>query len=129
MKRFCGSLFLVLAALYSSPHARGALVDWDTLTWAPGSLSKSFDVDPSNAGNDIAFTLSGNTGTFTNDVSTGIITPAITMSLQGGQSPVQKSLELAAKPENHVECHVNGDLFRDLCERGQRRDVYHLRSA
>jgi hypothetical protein len=76
--------------------ASAALVNWDVLTWAPGTLSNSYDVDPSNAGTDVTFTVSGSTSTFTNDTTSGVLAPAITSSLQGGQSPVQKSLELAA---------------------------------
>jgi hypothetical protein len=71
-------------------------VNWDVLTWAPGTLSNSYDVDPSNPGNDVTFTVSGTTNTFTNDKASGVMTPAITNSLAGGLSPVQKSLELAA---------------------------------
>jgi hypothetical protein len=73
-----------------------ALVNWDVLTWTPGSLSNSFDVDPSNPGNDVTFTITGTKNDFTNDQASGVLTPAITNSLAGGLSPAQKSLELAA---------------------------------
>ena len=71
-------------------------MNWDVLTWTPGTLSNSYDVDPGNPGTDITFTVSGTTNTFTNDTNSGVLTPAITNSLAGGLSPVQKSLELAA---------------------------------
>jgi hypothetical protein len=76
--------------------APAALVNWDVLTWTPGTLSNSYDVDPSNPGTDVTFTVTGTTNTFTNDATSGVLTPAITNSLAGGLSPVQKSLELAA---------------------------------
>lgn len=76
--------------------APAALVNWDVLTWTPGTLSNSYDVDPNNPGTDITFTVSGTTNTFTNDTNSGVLTPAITNSLAGGLSPVQRSLELAA---------------------------------
>jgi hypothetical protein len=77
-------------------HASGALVDWDVLTWTPGALSNSFDVDPSHLGNDVSISIETAKTTFTNDKASNVLTPAITSSLQGGVSPLQKSLELAA---------------------------------
>jgi hypothetical protein len=76
--------------------ASATLVNWDVLTWAPGTLSNSYDVDPNNAGTDITFTVAGTKTDFTNDKASGVMTPAITSSLQGGLSAIQKSLELAA---------------------------------
>ncbi len=66
------------------------------LTWAPGTLSNSYDVDPNNAGTDITFTVTGTKTDFTNDKASGVMTPALTSSLQGGLTPIEKSLELAA---------------------------------
>ena len=86
----CGLLALI------HQDTRAALVNWDVLSWTPGALSNSYDVDPGNPGNDVTFTVSGSTSTFTNDSATGTLTPAITMSLAGGLSPVQSSLQLAA---------------------------------
>lgn len=75
--------------------APAALVNWDVLTWTPGTLSNSYDVDPNKPGTDITFTVTGTKADFTNDIASGVMTPAIT-SLQGGLTPIQKSLELAA---------------------------------
>jgi hypothetical protein len=94
-KRFLFALACGWTALLNQ-SAPAALVNWDVLTWTPGTLSNSYDVDPSNAGTDVTFTVSGTTNTFTNDTTSGVLTPAITQSLAGGVSPVQKSLELAA---------------------------------
>ncbi len=87
----CASL---VAAL--SINTSGALVNWDVLTWTPGTLSNSYDVDPSSPGTDVTFTITGTKTDFTNDKATDVLTPAITSSLAGGLSPVQKSLQLAA---------------------------------
>ncbi|NJK92798.1 MAG: hypothetical protein HC904_13835 [Blastochloris sp.] len=37
--------------------------DWDMVDWGTGNLTQSFDFDPSNPGNDITITISGDTGT------------------------------------------------------------------
>ena len=76
--------------------ASAALVHWDTLTWTPGSLSNSLDVDPNSAGSDVTVTIAAVKTNFTTARGGGPFTPAITNSLQGGVSPLQKSLELAA---------------------------------
>ena len=76
--------------------AHGITLDWDTSTWTAGSLSQSYDIDPSNPGNDITVTFSNDTSALTNDPTTGIQTPAIDKTMEGGQSPVQKSLDIAA---------------------------------
>jgi hypothetical protein len=88
----CGCAWV---AIFAS-SARAALVNWDNLTWAPGTLSNSYDVDPGNPGNDVTFAMSGSTNRFTNDQQSNIRTPAITMSLGGGLSPIENSLQLAA---------------------------------
>ncbi len=65
------SLFVCAAALAvsTSLHAATLTLDWNLVTWAPGQLSQSFDIDPSNPGNDITITVSGNT----NRISSPII--------------------------------------------------------
>src|SRR5947209_3608212 len=90
-------LALNCAAFVLFTHsASAALVNWDVLTWTPGTVSTSYDVDPSSAGTDVTFTITSTKTNFTNDKATGTITPAITMSLQGGVSPLEKSLQMAA---------------------------------
>lgn len=71
-------------------------LDWDTAAWTNGSLNNSFDVDPANPGADVTVGVSGNTA----QLQPGLVapspqTPAITTALEGGLSPVEKSLELA----------------------------------
>lgn len=67
-------------------------LDWDGVTWTPGSLSNSYDIDPLKAGNDITVTLSGDTGQFAPKGGSPI--PANLNIIEGGLSPVQKSLVL-----------------------------------
>src|SRR5436853_2391174 len=88
-------LFTCAAFALFTQNASAALVNWDVLTWTPGTLSNSYDVDPSRPGSDVTFTITTSKMNFTNDKATGTFTPAITMSLQGGVSPLQKSLQLA----------------------------------
>ena len=72
------------------------MVDWDTLTWTPGALTNSFDVDSGNAGNDVTVSVSGDTAALTTSLVTGTpMTPAITRGFDGGFSPGHNTLELA----------------------------------
>ncbi len=95
--RYTPLILAVVTALFGSacPSAQALLVDWDTLTWAPGSLSNSYDIDAGTPGNDVTITVSGQASALTNDSTTGIMTPNIGTSITGGLSPVQSSFEIA----------------------------------
>ncbi|MEY2480292.1 MAG: large repetitive protein [Verrucomicrobiota bacterium] len=80
-----------------SQSAQALVLDWSTVLWTPGTLSNSYDVDPANPGTDITVTIGGDTNTLQTDPTTGIQTPAITSSLEGGTSPVEPSLQVAAR--------------------------------
>lgn len=73
------------------------VLDWSTVIWTPGSLSNSYDVDPSSAGDDLTVTIGGDTNKLRPDPATFIQTPTIDSTMEGGMSPVQKSLDLAMK--------------------------------
>ena len=77
--------FIVAAALLTAGNAHAIVLDWSHVSWAPGSLSNSYDIDghPTN-GNDITIALSGNTNKLTVDPATGAAAPHIGNSLQGG---------------------------------------------
>ena len=96
-----------MALHYQSASA--ALVNWDVLTWTPGTFSNSYDVDPTNPGNDASFVITSSKVNFDNDKASGVLTPAITMSLQGGITPLQHSLQLAAdlKTNSTITLTVN----------------------
>ncbi|MCC7517958.1 MAG: hypothetical protein IT578_02110 [Verrucomicrobiae bacterium] len=68
MKTTPSSRFLaalgVLAFAISAPFGKAVLLDWSSVTWTPGSLTESFNIDPSNPGNDITITITGDTSKF-----------------------------------------------------------------
>jgi hypothetical protein len=83
-------LWLALAALlFAGKPVQAALLDWDTVTWTAGSLSQSFDIDPTNPGNDITITVTGNTSRFQ------LGTPSESTSITGGITPAESALDLA----------------------------------
>ncbi len=86
----CPVMFPVFALglLLAAPSGRGVLLDWSTVTWAPGSLVNSYDIDPSNPGNDITIAISGSTSRFVAGY------PAITNLQTGGITPAPRSLNL-----------------------------------
>lgn len=88
------SAVLALSCFCANAHA--IVLDWDAITWPPGTLANSFDIDPINPGNEITITLSGDTNRLTTDPATGTQTPATTFSLEGGTSPVEAALHIAA---------------------------------
>jgi hypothetical protein len=79
-----------LAFVLSAPVSRAILLDWDTLTWTPGALTQSFDIDPGNLGNDVTVTIGGDTSFLTGS------SPKLSTALTGGLLPVEKSLLLSA---------------------------------
>jgi hypothetical protein len=84
----------IVAIVCATSSAFAVTLDWSAQTWAPGSLSNSFDVDPTTAGNDVTVTAVANgQNRFTTDPASGLMSPAITQSLAGGNSPAPSSLE------------------------------------
>ncbi|PZR73916.1 MAG: hypothetical protein DLM73_09465 [Chthoniobacterales bacterium] len=81
---------LLTPFLVSAAHA--ITLDWDTVTWTPGSLSNSYDVDPTKPGNDISVNITGDTGQFA--PKGGSTIPAIMNIIEGGLTPVQNALVL-----------------------------------
>jgi hypothetical protein len=89
------SLLLWLVCAMAQPVS-AAMVDWSTLTWNPGTLSNSYDVDPSNPGNDVTVTIGGDTAQLQPSLDTGNpLTPAITRAFDGGLGTSPRTLELA----------------------------------
>ncbi|MGI9087923.1 MAG: hypothetical protein ACR2HH_09325 [Chthoniobacterales bacterium] len=107
LRTLCYSFVLLLIAL-SAEKVSAVTLDWDTVTWAPGSLSNSYNIDPARAGNDITLTLSGDTGQFTPKGGSNI--PAVLNIIEGGLTPVQNSLVLhvdLANTSQAVQMSVN----------------------
>lgn len=82
------ALFLTGACSISS----AITLDWDTAPWTDGSLTGSFDIDPSKSGNDLSLTVSGNTGQL--QPKNGVPTPGKLNIIEGGLTPVQQVLGL-----------------------------------
>src|SRR5712691_7034037 len=95
--RTCALGAICLLFFLADPRAANALtLDWDTAAWTAGSLSNSYDLN-GDAVNDITVTLtSQNPGVWTNDPTSGDMTPAVNQTLTGGLLPAENSLMLAA---------------------------------
>jgi len=79
--------FLVMAVgfvIASKGNAQTVVLDWDSQSWPPttpvpsGSVSREFETDSANSGNDIRITISGNTPNLINQ------TPKTSTSVNGG---------------------------------------------
>src|SRR5207244_7379928 len=57
-------------------------LDWSTVTWTAGTTSNSYDIDPSNPGNDITISMTSSSG---NQFATGF--PAIATGFGGTTNP------------------------------------------
>jgi hypothetical protein len=85
---------LLAGAAVSSNAA--VVLDWDTFTWTPGSLSNSYDVN-GDAVNDVTLKItSQNPGIWQADPTSGTQTPVVNQTLTGGLVQAQNSLMLAA---------------------------------
>jgi hypothetical protein len=92
----------------ASQNARALVLDWDTAGWTAGSLSNSYDLN-GDAVNDVTVTAtSQNPGVWTNDPTSGTMTPAVNQTMTGGLSPVENSLILAAN------LHTNSNVTLQL---------------
>jgi hypothetical protein len=104
--------FLVAAA-----HA--VTLDWDTTAWTAGSLSNSYDIDPSKAGNDITVTISGNTAQLQpKNTAPNPQTPALTNTLQGGLPTAENTLCLALNLTNQSQSVTVSVNFNALYTQG-----------
>jgi hypothetical protein len=102
-----------------SSMARAVLLQWDGQTWTPGTLSNSFDVDPSNPGNDVTVTVSGDTGQLQPSLAAGSPqTPTITRAFDGGLSPGHNTLELALNLANNTQSVTITISFSNLYPAG-----------
>jgi hypothetical protein len=73
---------LAMGAALVCPPTRGYVLDWSSVSWTPGSLTNSYDIDASNPGNDITIAFSGNTSRLTNYWTQN--SPFIVTTNQGG---------------------------------------------
>ena len=97
---------LVLAA---APSAKALVLDWDAVSWSPGFLNNSYDLN-GDAINDITVAMtSQQANIWTNDPGTGDLTPSISQTMTGGLSPVQNSLIIAAnlKTQSNLSVQIS----------------------
>jgi hypothetical protein len=108
-RRVCVIAAVCLAfCLAGSRSAHALVLDWDSATWAPGSLVNSYDLT-GDAVNDITVTLTAqNNNIWTTDPTTGTQTPAVNQTMTGGLLPAENSLILAAN------MHTNSNLTLQL---------------
>lgn len=109
-RRFAPGAAAVALILFFGGPARAVVLDWSSATWTPGSLSNSFDVDPSAPGNDVTVSLGGDTSIVAVDPASGLQTPAITQSLQGGLTPVPYTLMIytdSTRPTDQLTITIN----------------------
>jgi len=89
--RLPAPLLSLLTAAFIAAGATGnasaSMVDWNTVSWAPGSLSNSYNVDPSIPGSAVNFTFSGDTGRFDTDPTTGFKPRQSTAQWKAGCRP------------------------------------------
>jgi hypothetical protein len=83
IKSFCSAGLVFFCSVASGS---AVVLDWASVTWPPGALSESYDIDPNNPGNDITISMTGNTGAFNSG------SPSIGTGLGGtGRSSLQLS--------------------------------------
>lgn len=103
MRYFCRTLLFLGLCLFT-PAVHAVTLDWDAVSWTAGSLSNSYDIDPSKPGNDVTVTVSGNTSQLTTElVSPNPMTPAVTTDFQGGLATAQNTLCLAVNFANQSQ--------------------------
>ncbi len=81
-------LFCALGLSLVSGTASAVTLDWDAVAWTSGSLSNSYDVDPTKTGNDITVTLAPSG-------PLGSVTAIRDTSMQGGLGSAQNTLTLS----------------------------------
>ena len=98
------SIAVFFAAIAFSTAGHAVTLDWDGVTWTAGSLSNSYDIDPSKPGNDITVTISGNTAQLQpKNTAPNPQTPALTNTLQGGLGTAENTLCLALNLTNQSQ--------------------------
>jgi hypothetical protein len=96
-----GAVF-ALFCFYAS--AQATVLDWSSVTWTPGSLTNSYDIDPSRAGTDVTVTISGDTTQLQPElVAPNPATPAITTDFQGGLPAPVSTLGIALNLANQSQ--------------------------
>lgn len=88
---------IALAVVCIRSTASAVVLDWDAVSWAAGSLTNSYNVDPANAGNDITVGVTANGGaTFQQELGApNPMTPGLAKGFQGGLPTIENTLSIA----------------------------------
>lgn len=123
---WCFPRHLVLAILLPiviASTGRAVTLDWDAVTWAPGSLSNSYDIDPTKTGTDVTVTVSGDTARLQPEVAApNPQTPTTAPAFGGGLATTEKTLCLAIDLSNKNQGITVTLDFSSLYAAG----IYHL---
>ena len=96
MSFICRILLAILAFAAATGQVGAVVLDWDAITWTPGSLSNAYDIDPAKTGNDVTVTVSGSTNRLSPSIFPGNPqTPVVTTQFAGGLTPTPGTLNLA----------------------------------
>jgi hypothetical protein len=105
-RRFCIVAAAFVAFFVTGPRAQALVLDWDSNSWASGSLVNSYDVN-SDGLNDVTVQLtSRQANIWANDPTTGTQSPVTNQTLTGGLLPVENSLMLAANLKTQSDATV-----------------------
>lgn len=96
---------LLVFPFLAPSSSRAVMLDWNSVTWTPGSLTKSFDIDPAHPGNDVTVTLSLSTGAAFQSNN-----PSISSTFTGGPNTATKALNMnidLANPAAFVRVQID----------------------
>lgn len=105
---FCAFAALIL----QSGRAAAVVLDWDTVFWADGSLSNSYQADPADPDSGVTVTVSPNNGANFVPYSgaPNPFTPTVNAAFQGGRPSVENTLTVAvdlANPSQSVTLTIS----------------------
>jgi len=98
--------FCAFAALmFFQVQAEALVLDWDTVTWANGSLNNSYQVDPMAPGPDVTVDVAANNGAPLVPFSAvpNPQTPTVNAVFQGGLATIENTLTLAVDLANPTQ--------------------------
>jgi hypothetical protein len=105
-RRLCVVAAAFVAFFVASPRAQALVLDWDSNSWASGSLMNSYDLNGDTL-DDITLQLtSRQANIWANDPTTGTQSPVTNQTLTGGLLPVENSLMLAANLKTQSDATV-----------------------
>jgi hypothetical protein len=105
-RRVCVVAAACFAFFVTGPRATALVLDWDSNSWASGSLINSYDLN-ADGFSDITLKLtSQQANIWANDPTTGTQSPVTNQTLTGGLNPVENSLMLAANLKTQSDATV-----------------------